>query len=76
MFIYCNAFIRRLYNKVYFAESKPGLYKRNARFKLNTKCQADIQNREIDLFGWKICDGLSEVIAENIKKSVGQNLFN
>ena len=65
-----------MHNKVYFSESKSGVYKRNTRFKLKTNFQAEIQYREIDSFGWKIRDHISEVIKENIKTSIGQNLSN
>ena len=34
-FKYFNDFVRRMKNKVSFTESKPGVFERNARFKLN-----------------------------------------
>ena len=33
-FKYFNDFLRRMHNKVYFTKSKPGVYERNARFKI------------------------------------------
>jgi len=37
--------------KVYFTETKPGVFERNARFKLKTSVEADIKYKEIDSFG-------------------------
>ena len=36
-----NNFIRRMNNKLYFAETKPGVFERNARFKLKSNFVAD-----------------------------------
>ena len=36
-------------NKVYFTETRPGLFKRNARFKLTSTFEANIQYKEINL---------------------------
>ena len=42
-FQHFNDFIRRMHNKVYFTETKPGVFERNARFKLKTNFVANIQ---------------------------------
>ena len=49
-----NDFIRRMNNKVYFTETKPGVFDRNAKFKLKTNFVANIQYKEIDMFGWRV----------------------
>ena len=38
-----NDFIRKMNNKVYFTETKPGVFERNAKFKLKTNFVANIQ---------------------------------
>ena len=45
-FKFFNDFIRRMKNKVYFTETKPGVFERNARFKLKTNFVANIQYKE------------------------------
>jgi hypothetical protein len=41
-------------NKVYFTEVKPGVYKRDSKFKLKSDFVAHTQFKEIDAFGWRI----------------------
>ena len=41
-------------NIVYFTETKPGVFERNARFKLKSNFVANTQYKEIDMFGWKV----------------------
>ena len=57
-------------------ESKPGVYERNTRFELKTNFVAHIQYKEINAFGWKFCNRISEIIKENVNKSNGKNLSN
>ena len=49
-----NDFIRKINNIVYFTETKPGVFERNARFKLKSNFVANNQYKEIDMFGWKV----------------------
>ena len=35
-------------------ETKPGVFERNARFKLKSNFVANIQYKEIDMFGWRV----------------------
>ena len=53
-FKYFNDFIRRMNNKVYFMETKPGAFERNARFKLTSNFEAEIQCKEINSFRWRV----------------------
>ena len=61
-------------NKVYFAETKPGVFERNARFKLKSNFVVDIQYKEINLFGWRVREKISEGIEKTIKLNFGQNM--
>ena len=56
-------------NKVYFMESKPGVFERNARFKLksNVDFVPDIQYREINSFGWRVCEKINKNKNSSIK---------
>ena len=64
-----------MHNKVYFT-NKPGVHKKDTRFKLKTNFVAHIQYKEVNAFGWKVRDRISEIIEENINISSGQNLSN
>ena len=63
-------------NKVYFTEAKPGVYKRDSKFKLKTDCVAFKQYKEIDAFGWKICERINSLIETMEKEKSLQNLRN
>ena len=69
-------FIRKMNNKVYFTETKPGVFERNARFKLKTNFVANIQYKEINLFGWRVREKINEVIERMVKHKFGQNISN
>ena len=57
-----NDFIRKINNIVYFTETKPGVFERNARFTLKSNFVANIQYKEIDMFGWRVREKKNEVI--------------
>ena len=61
-FFYFNDFVRSINNNVYFTESKPGVFERNGRFKFKSNFVADVQYSEINLFGWRVCEKISEVL--------------
>ena len=63
-------------NKVYFTETKPGVFERNAKFKLKSNFVANIQYKEIDMFGWRVREKINEVIERMIKQKFGQNISN
>ena len=60
-------------NKVYFTEVKPGVYKRDSKFKLKTDFVAYKQSKEIDVFGWKMCGRINSVIESMEKEKSLQN---
>ena len=63
-------------NKVYFTETKPGVFERNAKFKLKSNFVANIQYNEIDMFGQRVREKINEVIERVIKQKIGQNISN
>ena len=75
-FKYFNDFIRRMHNKVYFTETKPGVFERNARFKLKTNFVANIKYKEIDSFGWRVREKITEIVEKTLKQKFGQNISN
>ena len=40
-------------NKVFFTETKTGVFEKNPKFKLKSCCMANIQYKDIEAFGWK-----------------------
>ena len=38
-------------NKVYFTETKPGVFEKNSKFKLKSNLKADTINKEKEAFG-------------------------
>ena len=75
-FKYFNNFVRRMNNKVYFTETKPGVFEKNASFKLKSNFVANIQYKEINLFGWRVREKINEVIEKMVKQKFGQNISN
>ena len=75
-FKFFNDFIRKMNNKVYFTETRPGFFERNARFTLKTNFVANIQYKEINLFGWRVREKINEVIERMVKQKFGQNMSN
>ena len=63
-------------NKVYFTEVKPGVYKRESKFKLKTDFVAYKQYKEIDAFGWKIRERINSLIEDMKNEKSSQNLSN
>ena len=53
-FRFFNDFVRRMQNKVYFTKAKPGVYKRDSKYKLKTDFVAYKQYKAFDALGWKI----------------------
>ena len=75
-FKYFNDFVRRMNNKVYFTETKPGIFERNARFKDKSNFVADILCKEINSFGWRMREKINEVKEKTVKQKFGQNISN
>ena len=63
-------------NEVYFTETKPSVFERNAKFKLKSNFVANIQYREINSFGWRIREKKNEVIEKTVQQKFGQNMSN
>ena len=47
-------------NKVYFTETKPGVFEKNPKFKLKASWEANIINKEAEAFGWRVRDKISK----------------
>ena len=57
-------------------ETKPGVFERNARFKLKSNFVANIQYEEINLYGWRVHESINEIIEKAVKQKFGQNISN
>ena len=68
-------------NKVYFTETKPGVFEENSKFKLKSNFEANTVNKEVEAFGWRVRDRINQVIdstsqkLSNKDKTVLRNLF-
>ena len=60
-----NDFIRRMHNKVYFTETKPGVFEKNSKFKLKTNFVANTKYKEVEAFGWRVRDRINFAV-ENL----------
>ena len=50
--MYFKGFLRKMQNKVYFTETKPGFFEKNPEFKLKSNWEADTVSKEVEAFGW------------------------
>ena len=64
-----------MHNKYYFTETKPDVFNRNARFKLNTNFVTNIKYKEIASFGWRVREKINEVVEKTFKQKFGQNIY-
>ena len=71
-FMFYKDFIRRMQNKVYFTETKPGLFEKNPKFKVKNNWEAETISKEVEAFGWKVRDRISEMIESKIHDNTGQ----
>ena len=46
--MYFKEFLRKMQNKVYFTETKPGVFEKNPKFKVKTNWEANVINKEVD----------------------------
>ena len=69
-------FIRRMQNKVYFTEIKPGFFEKNSMVKVKSisNWQANTVSKEVEAFGWRVRDRISEMIESKIHDTIGQNI--
>ena len=75
-FMYFKDFLRKMQNKVYFTETKPGFFEKNSKFKVKTNWEAKIVHKEVEAFGWRVREKISEMIESKIHEKVGQNISN
>ena len=74
VFVFFKDFLRRMQNKVYFTEVKPGVYKRDSKFKLKTDFVAHTQFKEFDAFGWRVRGRINYVIESMKNEKSSQNI--
>ena len=55
-------FLRRMQNKVYFMEIKPGFFEKKSKFKLKSNWEAETISKEKEAFGWRVRDRINEMI--------------
>ena len=51
-----------MHNKVYFTETKPGIFEKNSKFRLKTNWVANTQYKEVKALGWRIRDRINNAI--------------
>ena len=67
-------FMRRMQYKVYFTETKPGIFEKNSKFRLKTNWVANTQYKEVEAFGWRIRDRINNAIESMTKTKNAQNM--
>ena len=65
-----------MHNKVYFTETKPGIFEKNSKFRLKTNWVTNTQHKEVEAFGWRICDSINNAIESMTKTKTAQNMSN
>ena len=75
-FLYFKDFLRKMQNKVYFTETKSGFSEKNSKFKVKSNWEANTIHKEVEAFGWKVRDKISEMIESKIHEKTGQNISN
>ena len=55
---------------MYFTETKPGVFEKNPKFKLKSNFIENTQYREVQAFGWKVHDKISDAIESMIKNNI------
>ena len=51
-FMYFKEFLRKMQNKVYFTETKPGVFEKNPMFKVKSNWETKTVSKEVEAFGW------------------------
>ena len=64
-----------MHNKVYFTETKPGIFEKNSKFRLKTNWVAKTQYKEVEALGWRIRDRINNAIESMTKTKTAQNMF-
>ena len=68
-----NDFRRKMINKMFFEETKPGVFERNKNFHIKSNRWVDAQYNEIDNFCFNLRDGILNIF-ENTNLEVSKNL--
>ena len=55
-------FLRKMQNKVYFTEKNTGFFEKNSKFKVKSNWEADTVSKEVEAFGWRVRDKISEMM--------------
>jgi hypothetical protein len=72
-FEWFNDFRRKMTNKMFFEETKPGVFERNKNFHIKSNRWVDAQYNEIDNFCFNLRDGILNIF-ENTNLEVSKNL--
>ena len=59
-------FLRKMQNKVYFTETKPGFFEKKSKFKVKSNWEADTVSKEVEAFRWRVRDKINEMIEPKI----------
>ena len=70
-----NEFRRKMTNKMFFEETKPGVFERNKNFHIKSNRWVDEQYNKIDNLCFKLRDGITNIF-EKCPLKVRQNLSN
>ena len=68
-----NDFRRKMTNKMFFEETKPGVFERNKNFHIKSNRWVDAQYNEIDNFCFNLRDGILNIF-ENTNLEISKNL--
>ena len=68
--MFSKDFMRRMQNKVYFTETKPGIFEKNPKFKVKINWEADTISKEVEAFGWRVCERINEMIESKIHNNI------
>ena len=61
---------------MYFTETKPGLFEKNPKFKVKTNWEMETLSKEVEAFGWKVCNRTNGMIKSKIHNNIGQHISN
>jgi len=50
--------------------------RKNPKFKVKTNWEAETINKEVEAFGWEVCNRIKEMIKSKIHDNIGQNISN
>ena len=48
--------------------------RKNPKFKVKTNWEAETINKEVETFGWEVCNRIKEMIKSKIHDNIGQNI--